>query len=386
MKNNSLIIIILVCVQSCIFISGCHFNKNEEKKSIKMEVTQFSHLQRRADQLYYNNTDTIPYSGKVVEYLDSTSVWLEFFCKNGLRDSTEIQWYPNGKLKSKSKYKQGLPVDTIIKWYDTGQKMVVAFFEKGVINGKLTVWYLNGNKFRETNYLDGEKNGFETHWLNNGDTTTMIEYKNDELNGKQIIFNRNGIPRNTTYNEPRPPAIKRKYFVDIAENTKNNNREVPYDKMKWINGRIYVKEEDSPYFGKIAIFQNNKISENVDCINGVLQGNHTKFYDSGAIEFKCCNLWGKFHGLSTGWFENGKIKYDGVATMGFNTGIVRTFNDNGTISSQYDMIQGIQFGTEINYFRNGIKKSLIEYINNEVLLENSWDEKGKLIKSITNKQ
>ena len=386
-KRNSLIFITIVSIPICIFISGCNFNKKGDKRPTIMQVTQFSHLQLREDLLYYNNTDTVPYTGKVIENWDSSSVRLEFFCKNGIRDSTEIQWFPNGKLKSKSKYKQGLPVDTIIKWYDTGQKMVVAFYEQGVINGKLIVWYLNGNKFCETNYLDGEKNGFETHWLKNGDTTTVIEYKNDELNGVQIVFNKNGIPKNTTYNTPMPPAIKRKHFIEIAENTEFKNREVLLDSINVEGGLIYVKGEKSPYYGKVVcLYPDKKVKFIENEINGVTQGDLTGWYDTGALKYKMKYLWGRSYGLSPSWYENGKIKLDGVSSIGSFTGIVRSYNNDGTISSQYDLIRGVLYGTEINYYKNGMKKSVIEYINDEVMSETTWDEKGTLIKTVTNKQ
>lgn len=373
---------------ACLFISGCQFNKNEEKKPAKLQITQFANLHQKTDQLYYNNNDTVPYTGKVIEYSDSTKVRLEFYCKNGLKDSTEIQWFINGKIKSKSKYKQGTPIDTITKWYDTGQKMIMSPFNKeGLINGKQIVWYLNGNKFCETIYLDGEKNGFETHWLKNGDTTTVIEYKNDQLNGLQIVYNKNGIPKNTTHNTPMPPAIKRKHFVDIADKTQFKNREVMYENIKIEGGLIYVKGENAPYYGKIKkLYPNNKIKWIENEVNGITHGSLIGWYDSGSLEYKMNYKWGMSHGISTGWYENGKIKLEGTATVGSFTGIVRSFNDDGTLYCQYDLIQGVQYGTEIKYHKNGMKKAVIEYISDEVLSENSWDENGKLIKSITNKQ
>jgi uncharacterized protein len=386
MKKHELKFLI-ISVLLCIFVSGCNFNNKKDKKPVKMQITQFSQLLTREDQLFYNNNDTIPYTGKVVENWDSSAVRLEFFCENGLKDSTELQWFPNGKIKSKCRFKQGLLEDTITKWYETGQKMVSAYYKDGIITGELTVWYLNDKKFRVTNYANGKKNGYETTWLKNGDTTTVIEYKNNELNGIQTVYNKNGIRRNTTHNTPIPPAVDGKHYVDMAEKNHSLNREVYFDNIEVDKGLIYVKGEKTPYYGKIiCLYPNKKIKWTQDNVNGIAQGKVLGWYESEAKQYKMNYLWGESQGLLTRWYENGEIETEGVVSIGDWTGIVRRYYESGTIESEADFIQGLKFGTEINYYENGMKKSLVEYICNEVMSETTWDDKGNLIKSITNKQ
>ncbi len=385
--STTLFLIALATILSCFLIPGCNSDNKKEKSPAKIREIQFSHLQRSKNQLYYNDAEKVPYTGKVVEFWDSTHKRLEFFCNNGMKDSTELQWFPNGKLKSKSTYKKGLPVDTITKWYDTGRKMVVACFKNGVITGKQTVWFDNGNKFRETTYADGEKNGVTTYWLKNGDTSATVEYLNNQENGARVVYNRYGMHTNTTYTTPLSPAINSKHYADIAVNPKIKHRIVLWDRIKYDNGLYYVIGEKLPYYGKIAcLYKNKKVKWIENFINGIAQGDLMGWYPSGALKYTFSDVWGKSHGLATQWHENGKIEWEGVKTMNEFTGIVREYSADGKISSQYDMIQGVQYGTTISYYTNGKIKSVFEYINDEVLSENTWDETGKPIKSDIKKQ
>ncbi len=96
--------------------------------------------------------------------------------KKGKKQGNWKYLYPNGKIKSKGKYKNGKKEGNWIYFFNNGKTEQKGSFTNGKLSG-LWVWYYeNGNKRRKGKFNKGEEQGFFYELSEEGDTLSQGNY------------------------------------------------------------------------------------------------------------------------------------------------------------------------------------------------------------------
>jgi antitoxin component YwqK of YwqJK toxin-antitoxin module len=106
--------------------------------------------------------------------------------KAGKRDGKWILYDAAGKNKpvEQQEYKaddskaEANPDGTWINWYPDGKKKSETHFKNGQIDGEQTRWYPDGNKRESQSFKDGVPDGKRIRWKDNGEKIDEVDFRN----------------------------------------------------------------------------------------------------------------------------------------------------------------------------------------------------------------
>ncbi len=105
----------------------------------------------------------------------------------------EIEYHPNGQLKSKFSLRDYVPSGTVEYYYDNGQlESIATYNDEGDIEGSRKTYYPNGQLNYEQYYFDGELNGPSKAYYENGQLEEESNYLDGELQGVKKTYHENG--------------------------------------------------------------------------------------------------------------------------------------------------------------------------------------------------
>ncbi len=157
-------------------------------------------------------------------------------------------YYPNGKPKQISLYKNGLLVKDSL-FFEEGKIQIVKKYSDGELT-HLEEYYKNGGLKYEKNFLNNKKNGQQKEFQENGYPVLMEDYENGELLHREE-YNKEGTPVS---------EVNYKYG-------KKDGPQIIYDKIgKPLSVEEYklgilIKSEKITKTGKETIHIQNKIKE-----------------------------------------------------------------------------------------------------------------------------
>jgi len=95
-------------------------------------------------------------------------------------DGEQIEYHPNGKVKSKGTLKNGKRVGVWTSYFNNGIVQSENKYEKGILNGKTAAYYPNGNVQYMGLYIDNEKDDSWFFYLEDGTLDKEILFKDGE--------------------------------------------------------------------------------------------------------------------------------------------------------------------------------------------------------------
>ena len=104
------------------------------------------------------------------------------------------------------------------------------------------------------------------------------------------------------------------------------------------------------------------------------------FYDNGNISQQYYLLNGIKDGEEINYHENGQIKYKADWENGIQNGIVISYNQNGVKIKKSNIINGHYEGTQIEWYPNGMIKAERVYKKDEIVSEKNYDMEVNKIK------
>ncbi len=107
------------------------------------------------------------------------------------------EYYPSGKLKSKTRFKDGQLNGVSKEYYESGKIRVEMPFKNGKLNGVQKEYYESGQLESERTYKDGKRNGVLKKYYNSGELLKKVIYKD----GKGIsgyLYDEDGKKRKMT--------------------------------------------------------------------------------------------------------------------------------------------------------------------------------------------
>jgi antitoxin component YwqK of YwqJK toxin-antitoxin module len=210
--------------------------------------------------------------------------------EDGAKEGHWIEFYADSTLKSEGEYKDDKPVGDWKYYYPDGKIEQIGKFTS---TGKLTgtwKWYFDSNQLKiEESYRNGMKDGVHTEYDENGNIIEEGEYINDQEDGPWFTYSGDYLEKGT-----------------YRDGLKTG---------KWISYYLFPNGSATD---SIRSFEGNFIEDNPD-------GKHIYYW------------------------ENGKIRDEGLYVMGKKEGDWTLYNSDGTPI----LIINYRNGTEIKY--DGVK-------------------------------
>lgn len=96
-------------------------------------------------------------------------------------DETKKSYYKDGKLKTAVEFKNCKRHGSYLWYYPSGKKKIESSYKEGKQIGVNRQWHKNGNLAEETPYnKEGKKHGTGKKWFENGTQSYEIEYRNNK--------------------------------------------------------------------------------------------------------------------------------------------------------------------------------------------------------------
>lgn len=129
-------------------------------------------------EIWYQNGElhgpSIEWSAKV---LSDTLMYKHY--KSGKLDGPQRSYFPNGKIRKSSYYRDGLIDGLQITYNERGQKESEIQFKAGKKTGTWTYYFDSGKSARTENWRDGKKNGVFVSYNENGQVLSTEKYNTD---------------------------------------------------------------------------------------------------------------------------------------------------------------------------------------------------------------
>ena len=104
----------------------------------------------------------------------------------------KVRYWPNGRKRSETYYKNGKKEGLETWWHENGQKHLEGYRKNNELEGLATMWHDNGHKGREGHYKNGERSGLYTEWYKNGQKEVESHYKEGKQDGLRTVWDVNG--------------------------------------------------------------------------------------------------------------------------------------------------------------------------------------------------
>ncbi|WP_430401173.1 hypothetical protein [Flavobacterium sp.] len=225
----------------------------------------------------FNSVDTTFYKNKKIKSLRFYKVKTEY---------VDVFFYESGKKKSIGQAKNNQCHNKYIDWYENGKQKWVRQYNLGNQIGKSIMYRENGNFEKQ---FDNDKNEMTDYWENGKPKFKFIENKLQYyyyLNGN--LFEK--------YDKIKEDEYNVKYF--------NENGKLV---LSGLYKKNILYKDSRKYTGKIiCYFNNGKISDFEEFINGSPTGRCYGYYGNGNIKYDNEFENGKAI-LSKYYYESGKI-------------------------------------------------------------------------------
>jgi len=211
-------------------------------------------------------------------------------------------FYPDGKLKSQSRYKNGKKNGEEKEWYDNGMLKLQTYYKNGKKNGEEKEWYDNGMLKLQTYYKDSEIDGLYKVWYKNGKLKENIMYDNGAMTGEYTEWFENSNKKNNTFYKDNIPIGEFKEWYE--------NSQLKLSKI-YKNGKLNGKYNEW--------YENGQLREKFNMNNGEINGLFEAWTGDGKPIVKTMYKDGILHGKNKEWigdklvvnniYKNGKIIY-----------------------------------------------------------------------------
>lgn len=300
------------------------------------------------------------------QYFDSLgNIVKELFYIDNVIQNEQIEYYPSGKIKSVSNFKDGKKVEEAFEFDENGMVITELIYDDGFLksekkinrhnsDGKKTgYWrdfYKNGKLKEESNFLNGIKKGISKKYTLSGKIDSIKNYTADSLSGGQ------DIELIKLYKE----YYKNSYTEKLVGGFYNNMKQGMYREYDTlgnvINGFIYKND--------------TIIAEGLILNNGTYNGKWKYNYPSGKIQSEGNYEKGSKNGIWTYYFEDGKVQQRGKYKNQIPSGEWKWYYKNGGLKRIEYYRKGKLEGSQIEYDNLGNELTNGEFYNG--LREGPW--------------
>ncbi len=129
-------------------------------------------------------------------------------------------------------------------------------------------------------------------------------------------------------------------------------RKVKTEQLQNINEVYYLN--NAPYTGvTYDYFDNNTLQQEINWLNGILEGTKTEYFPGGLVRAKINFKSGKRHGPFIFYHENGEVRLRGNYFEDALDSTINAFYSNGNPKYVHNYDKGVMVGELITYYKNG---------------------------------
>lgn len=350
------------------------------------------------------------------EYYDNGNLKLK-----GLQTCDEkvvvAEWYENGQQMSETPHVNGKKEDVHTRWYPNGQKQTQNYYEDGLQQGLSIWWYENGQKRQEREYFDDFWQGTVKKWSEDGtedlDVTKKVygvSYFSRHLPSGQKLHEVYTCIHNDVFNgdESAPEFYERwwhkngqiRHEIPLDRECKRNGRMTSWDDQgnviftaDWNDNNITNRNGtyENAGFSLPSVYELYEvyIKDVTTWVNDVQHGPSIEYEtelddDTGEyyLEAKTTTMYEDGQQVEgyksiTIYYRNGNTESEIPYMNDEKHGRATWWNEDGTIESQQDFVNGKNTGLFIYWHPNGQKAMELNLLDDERHgLTTLWDEDG----------
>lgn len=326
------------------------------------------------------------WNGKTTEYhLSGAPAW-EYDQKEGKAEGMVKQFFPSGTVEYEGNYKAGQREGTHVQYHPDGTKSSEYNFTAGLSDGPFKEWYPNG-KLEVEGTFKGDKLVGERRKYDEWGSLTSIDRYDDQgrLHGLYEEFNDEGGKYiEMTYKNGL--LIAYKYFDRTGKVTSEGTRSKGKFQFKGMSPEgvtmiegIYLDEGVKDGVWKFYQADGTIDSEETNK-NGKAIGSLKNYDTDGTLLYENI-VYDRPDGSyrrQIGYYNSGKIRYEGQLKDGENTGVFKFYYPDGTLKSVQYYVDGEFEGWQSYYDPKGVLHSE-ENVSGDITHEHiSYDENGKM--------
>lgn len=210
--------------------------------------------------------------------------------------------------------------------------------ENFIKNGKFLKYSDVGNKIQEGQYLNGKQEGDWLYYFPNGKLFGKGKFKDGDGGNPNES---SGIPKNGRFGN----------WIFYYENG-NLKEEVNY-----LNGLLNGIRK--------SYYENGKLNEEINYASGLMNGNRKIYYENSKLKQESNLINDLDNGVYKLYFENGILKEEGNFKNGLLDGVQKNYFDSGKLKQYVIYKEDKVNGLFKKYYENGSLEAEIEYVLNE---------------------
>jgi antitoxin component YwqK of YwqJK toxin-antitoxin module len=276
--------------------------------------------------------------------------------------------FANGKPYEYLTYVAGVPEGPAERFYSNGKPSMSSWYKAGLLDGPYTSWDKSGMKLSQGQYLRGKQYGEWLDWSYDGKLESRINYDSSaKKHGLWTEYFSNGKTSSETVYQ-HGIKISRigydillgfKYYEEHFATDRNGKAGKGLAKYWYSNGK---PKQELPYL------DNKK--------NGLAKN----WYPNGRLQWEIPYIRDTVNGIENIYDTSGNLIYTAAYLSGMKEGVEIIRNADGSRTENH-YHQDRQDGISISYFKNGNKKSEVNYSGGRRTgIYTEWTASGKKIK------
>ncbi len=299
---------------------------------------------------------------KITTYHNNGQIWQYLETINGRACGDYTEWYPNGIKRMHAKVIEGvgdLSLRAQSSW---------------VFDGKSHVWDGDGNLMAEINYDKGNLEERSLYYHSNGTLSKIIPYKHNQIEGVVQVYNLEGeVIGRTDYTNGKKDGVS-----EFKGNEFVPKREELFRKGELLRGKYWdfshkLISEIEGGNGIRPIFENSKLTEEREYINGEPEGEVKLFRENGTLETVYHVSQGKKEGEEWCYYDSQDKRQTLQPMLHLNWhddeihGTVRTWYEDGTLESEKEILNNKKNGMLLAWYKDGTLMMVEEYENDKLI-------------------
>jgi antitoxin component YwqK of YwqJK toxin-antitoxin module len=319
---------------------------------------------------------------------------LRVYSKNsdGKNPSIITTYHKNGQLFQALEALDGRAFGAYKEYYETGQLHIEACVIEGtadltnlaqsswVFDGPCSIFYPSGACLAEFQYALGKRSGPSCYYYENGDRQKSLYFLDDLAEGEVCEYYSNR-------------HLKAKYqFLkgeQIGESIGYHENGQIFFQESWVDNFIEHAQYFKPNGEKVSsidqgngiksVYENQKLISQISFKNGVPEGLIKEFNQKGSLSSYYHIQNGQKHGEETLFYEDSNTT---KMRLEWNedtiSGLVKTFYKDGSLESQKSYSQNKKNGPSTIYYPSG-DLMMLETYSQDKLVEGKYYKKGEKI-------
>lgn len=328
----------------------CEFSY-ENGKQIGKNICYWPNGTIKSEQSFLNNN----LNGTSFIYNSVGDKTREFNTKDGLFEGVDISYFDGKQIKMSSEYTADEVSNDSKEFFENNQIKSEGIYKDGIIQ-KFNSYNLIGNKLTEVFY---DNKGIRTEYINyenNGSFLLKEFYKNNSISKIQI--------RKPNSSDLEELDLKNQ-FLKIQNSEGTTIVEGNYKDYKMTGQWKYFYPNGNP-----STFQNYS--------DGNLNGIYEDYTLAGELNFKQYFVNDETNGLYEGYKHNSL--YARVwQRANINAGPYQYFFPNGEMKYEGFFVNNEKNYYHYDYYLNGIIKYIYKYVDDQIVEEKRFDNKGNLL-------